>query len=116
MVPVYCEPLAGGRYRVVTLPTLRPAKGATHEEIAQACWDSFEPVVRRNPAPWLWMYKHWRYQPTGAHRAYPFYAQESLEFDQIASRANYAKLDRVPIRIARGRLPDTARNAGSREQ
>jgi len=114
MVPVYCEPLAGGRYRVVTLPTLRPAKGATHEEIAQACWDAFEPVVRSNPAPWLWMYKHWRYRPTGTPQAYPFYAQESLEFDQIASRPNYAKLDRVPIQIARGRLPDTAPTSGRR--
>jgi len=108
LVPIYCEPLPGGRYRVVTLPTLRPAEGATHEEIAQACWDAFEPIVLKNPAPWLWMYKHWRYKPTGAQRAYPFYAHESLAFDQIAARPNYAKLDRVPIQIARGRSPDTA--------
>jgi hypothetical protein len=101
MVPAYCEPLANGRYRFVTLPTLRPAKGATHQEIAQACWDAFEPVVRRNPAPWLWMYKHWRYKLPRAQHAYPFYSQESLEFDQIASRPNYAKLDRAPIQAAR---------------
>ena len=60
------------------------------------------------------MYKHWRYKPTAARHAYPFYAQESLEFDQIASRANYAKLDRVPIRIARGRIPDAAASSGGR--
>lgn len=107
MVPVYCEPLVGGRYRVVSLPALWPPKGATHQEIAQACWDAFEPVVRKNPAPWLWMYKHWRYKPTEAQHGYPFYAQESLEFDQIAARPNYAKLDRVPIQIARGLVPDT---------
>ncbi len=112
LVPVYCEPLAGGRYRVVTLPTVRPAKGATHQEIAQACWNAFEPVVRQNPAPWLWMYKHWRYRPTGSPaQTYPFYAQESLEFDQIAARPNYAKLDRLPIQIARGVLPPTATEA-----
>ncbi|MDQ6766183.1 MAG: lysophospholipid acyltransferase family protein [Verrucomicrobiota bacterium] len=111
IVPVYCEALPHGRFRVVTLPPVRPAKGATHQEIAQACWDAFEPVIRSNPAPWLWMYKHWRYKPPAAARPYPFYAQESLEFDQIAGRPDYAKLDRVPIQIARGRIPDPSREA-----
>ena len=101
MIPAYCEPLPDGRYRFVTLPKVQFAPGATHQEIAQACWNVFEPVVRRNPAPWLWMYKHWRYKPTGTRRGYPFYSHESLEFDQIAGRPNYAKLDRAPIRAAR---------------
>jgi hypothetical protein len=93
IIPTYCEPLPDGRYRVVTHPKIQLPRDATHREIAQACWDSFEPVVRRNPAPWLWMYKHWRYKPAGA-ADYPFYAQESWAFDQIAARPNYSKLDR----------------------
>ena len=24
--------------------------------------------IPENPAPWLWMYKHWRYKPTSATR------------------------------------------------
>ena len=108
VIPVHCEPLPGGRYRVVTHPKVELRAGATHQEIAQACWDAFEPVVRRNPAPWMWMYKHWRYKPTGADRPYPFYSHESMEFDQIASRPNYAKLDRSvivkPGREHRGRV------------
>lgn len=96
IIPTFCEPLADGRYRVMTHPKIQLAKGATHQEIAQACWDSFEPVVRKNPAPWLWMYKHWRYKPAGAS-GYPFYSHQSLEFDQIAARPNYAKLDRTVI-------------------
>lgn len=111
LIPMYCQPLPGGRYRVVALPKVELRAGATHQEIAQACWDAFEPVVRQNPAPWLWMYKHWRYKPPGTQQAYPFYAQESLEFDQIAARPNYAKLDRLPIQIARGILPPTATEA-----
>jgi hypothetical protein len=79
---------------------MRP--GSTHQEIAQACWDSFEPVVRQNPAPWLWMYKHWRYKPLAAPRPYPFYSQESPFFEQIAGRANYAKLDRPAALEAAG--------------
>jgi lauroyl/myristoyl acyltransferase len=97
IIPAYCEPLGAGRYRVVALPRILPPAGATHQEIAQACWDSFEPVVRKNPAPWLWMYKHFRYEPAGAARPYPFYANRSPAFDQIAARPNYAKLDRTPI-------------------
>lgn len=94
LIPMYCVPLPGGRYRVVAQPKLELRAGATHQEIAQACWDSFEPFVRQNPAPWLWMYKHWRYKPAGG-RNYPFYSQESWAFDQIASRPDYAKLDRT---------------------
>lgn len=99
--PMYCQPLPRGRYRLVALPQVEIPLGASHQQIAQACWDAFEPVVRENPAPWLWTYKHWRYKPPQASARYPFYAQESLEFDQIAARPNYAKLDRAPIRAAR---------------
>jgi lauroyl/myristoyl acyltransferase len=97
LIPMYCEPLPAGRYRLVALPKVTVRPGATHQEIAQACWDSFEPVVRRNPAPWLWMYKHWRYKPADAPRPYPFYSQESPFFEQIAARPNYEKLDRSRI-------------------
>ena len=55
----------------------------THQQIAQACWNSFEPYVRKNPAPWLWMYKHWRYRPANAERPYPFYAHVYEAFDEI---------------------------------
>ncbi len=99
IIPLYCEPLPEGRFRVVAHPKVQPPAGATHQEIAQACWDSFEPVIRRNPAPWLWMYKHWRYRPKGAE-GYPFYAQESPAFEQIAARPDYAKLDRAALRQA----------------
>ncbi|MBA3273814.1 MAG: lysophospholipid acyltransferase family protein [Chthoniobacterales bacterium] len=96
IIPVHCEPLESGRYKLVAHPKVQPPKGATHQQIAQACWDAMEPTIRQNPAPWLWMYKHWRYRPTGAS-GYPFYAQESPAFDQIASRPDYAKLDRSVI-------------------
>ncbi|MFL6540761.1 MAG: lysophospholipid acyltransferase family protein, partial [Chthoniobacterales bacterium] len=63
IIPTHCETLPRGRYRIVMRPPLEFSPGATHQEIAQACWDLFEPVIRQNPAPWLWMYKHWRYRP-----------------------------------------------------
>ncbi|HVF72580.1 MAG TPA: lysophospholipid acyltransferase family protein [Chthoniobacterales bacterium] len=83
LIPLICEPLPGGRWRFVAHPKIELPPGATHQQIAQACWDSFEPVVRRNPAPWLWMYKHWRYRPATADPScYPFYANVSPHFEK----------------------------------
>ena len=83
IINLHCEPLPGGRYRVVFHPKLEIPAGASLREIAQACWDQFEPYVRANPAPWLWMYKHWRYRPVAANpQTYPFYANISQEFER----------------------------------
>jgi KDO2-lipid IV(A) lauroyltransferase len=87
IVPAHCEPLADGRYRIVFHHKIEKTQGMTLPEIAQACWDSFEPYVRQNPAPWLWMYKHWRYLPAHPERPYPFYAQFSAEFDATEKTA-----------------------------
>jgi lauroyl/myristoyl acyltransferase len=81
IIPAHTEPLPNGRYRVVFHPKIDTV-GKNYQEIAQACWDSFEPYVRKNPAPWLWMYKHWRYKPTGTERRYPFYARPHRRFDK----------------------------------
>jgi lauroyl/myristoyl acyltransferase len=83
VINVHCEPLPGGRYRIVFHPRIEFPTGASFQEMAQACWDQFEPFVRANPAPWLWMYKHWRYRPLAAEpAAYPFYANVSPEFER----------------------------------
>jgi Kdo2-lipid IVA lauroyltransferase/acyltransferase len=86
IIPTHCEPLPGGRYRLVLHPELQLPLDATNQQVAQACWDCFEPVVRRNPAPWLWMYKHWRYRPANASRRYPDYANESGYFQKLLKR------------------------------
>jgi lauroyl/myristoyl acyltransferase len=91
IIPAHCEPLPDGRYRVVFHPKIEGTAEMTHQQIAQACWNSFEPYARKNPAPWLWMYKHWRYLPANPDRPYPFYAnfyrpfQDMLERDRARS-------------------------------
>jgi len=82
IIPAHTEPLANGRYRLVFHPKIETA-GRSYQQIAQACWNSFEPYVRKNPAPWLWMYKHWRYRPVDARRPYPFYANVEPRFDKL---------------------------------
>jgi lauroyl/myristoyl acyltransferase len=90
LIPAHCEPLPHGRYRVVFHPQLKNTANMTLQQIAQACWNSFEPYVRENPAPWLWMYKHWRYKPRNPDRPYPYYAQSWNAFDRILAEAEPA--------------------------
>ena len=88
LIPAHCEPLPNGRYRLVFHPKLENTDKMTLQQVAQACWNSFEPFVRRNPAPWLWMYKHWRYKPRNPERPYPFYAQSWNAFERILAAAS----------------------------
>ncbi len=67
-------------------PKLEIARDATETEIAQACWDRFEPLIRADPAPWLWMYKQWRYKPSDTARPYPFYSNTSAYFDLLLAQ------------------------------
>jgi Kdo2-lipid IVA lauroyltransferase/acyltransferase len=83
IVPAHCEPLPSGRYRLVFHPKIEKTQEMTDQQIAQTCWDSFEPYLRKNPAPWLWMYKHWRYRPAVAGERYPFYAKLNEKFDEM---------------------------------
>lgn len=83
IVPAHTEPLPDGRYRLVFHPKIGSTANMSHQEIAQACWDSFEPYVRKNPAPWLWMYKHWRYRPANPDRPYPFYSNFYRPFENM---------------------------------
>ena len=101
IIPTHCEPLPDGRYRLVVHPEILLAPDATMQEVAQACWDCFEPVVRRNPAPWLWMYKHWRYKPADAPQQYPGYANESPHFRKLLART-------AKERVATARVPVVA--------
>ncbi|MEY2510556.1 MAG: Kdo2-lipid lauroyltransferase/acyltransferase [Verrucomicrobiota bacterium] len=83
IINVHAEPLPGGRYRIVFHPRIEFSPDASFQEMAQACWDQFEPFVRANPAPWLWMYKHWRYRPLAVDPvSYPFYANISQDFER----------------------------------
>jgi len=91
IIPVHCEPLVGGRYRVVFHRKIDSTEAMTLQQIAQACWNSFEPYVRKNPAPWLWMYKHWRYLPENPDRSYPFYANFLRPFEDILERDHPSK-------------------------
>ncbi len=86
IIPGICIPQPDGRYLLKGFKPLEFGPDATEQSIAQACWDIFEPHIREHPAPWLWMYKHWRYLPEKAEVAYPSYAQSIPAFDKLVAR------------------------------
>src|SRR5919108_3671502 len=48
IIPAHCEPLPDGRYRLVFHHKIDNTEGKSLREIAQACWNSFEPHLRKN--------------------------------------------------------------------
>lgn len=83
LVPVETEPHPDGSCRVTAHPGLVFPPEASLQQIAQQCWDYFEPILRQRPDLWLWPYKHFRYRPKDATRPYPFYAHESSKFEKL---------------------------------
>lgn len=83
LVPVETQPQPDGTCRIIAHPPVAVRDGATTREIAQTCWDAFEPIVRSRPEIYLWPYKHFRYRPRDAARTYPAYSNESRKFDKL---------------------------------
>jgi Kdo2-lipid IVA lauroyltransferase/acyltransferase len=98
ILPAHCEPLPHGRYRMVYHPKIENTGNMTLQQITQACWNSFESYMRRNPAPWLWMYKHWRYKPRQPDRPYPYYAQSWKAFERILAAGESESRDSIAVK------------------
>jgi KDO2-lipid IV(A) lauroyltransferase len=73
-------------YTVHLLDFIEFSASASRDEIAQTCWNRFEPFIRQHPEQWLWSYKHWRYRPPVDGERYPFYANQSELFDAEFSK------------------------------
>ena len=86
LVPSQIFPEPNGLFRIVYHPPLELPEDADHRQIAQACWDIMEPMIRKNPELWLWNYKQWRYKPADESGAiYPFYSNTAKRFEEILS-------------------------------
>ena len=69
-------------------------------------------LVRKNPAPWLWMYKHWRYRPLAANpAAYPFYANVSEDFERRLDEG----ARKLPPMTSKVKLPKAAGKVRSKK-
>lgn len=67
VIPVFAEPLPGGRYKFVYEAPVEPPGADSPDairEFTQRCTDVLEMHVRRKPELWLWMHRRWRDAPT----------------------------------------------------
>ena len=100
ILPWVTLPRPDGGCIIRLLPWLRFQPNTSYQEIAQACWNVFEPIIRAYPENWLWVYKHWRYRPSAATRRYPFYANSSTQFDlEVESHQNPEKAESLAALI-----------------
>jgi len=86
LVPLEGRSQPDGTCQVVLHPPIEIPPDATYRQVAQKCWDFFEPVIRNNPHHWMWAYKHWRYKPAKPEKAYPFYSYEYRDFEALLAR------------------------------
>ncbi len=66
VIPLFAEPLPGGRYRMIYEPPVAPPDEDSPDavrELTQRCTDVLEMHVRRHPELWLWMHRRWRDAP-----------------------------------------------------
>ena len=89
LIPGMAIPCSDGTYLMKILAPLDIPPNCPPSEIAQQCWDAFEPCIRDFPQPWLWMYKHWRYRPAVDGHRYPVYANRSKKFDRWLENAEH---------------------------
>jgi KDO2-lipid IV(A) lauroyltransferase len=69
IVPMFCEPLARGRYRMTYHEPLifeRTAdRAADVLKITQTCTNMIERRIRERPEPWFWIHRRWKTRPRG---------------------------------------------------
>lgn len=90
LVPVETQPQPDGVCRITAHRPVEIAVGDSLKEIAQKCWDAFEPIIQARPEGYLWAYKHFRYRPRETKRVYPAYANESGKFEKLRRQTTAA--------------------------
>ena len=84
IVPIMATPAPCGKWTVRFFDPILILESDDLTQVAQRCWDIFEPIIRAAPQHWLWMYKHWRYLPGDTPREeYPVYAARNGAFDRL---------------------------------
>ena len=72
IVPMFCEPVPRGRYRVTFHEPLVFERTADREadvlKITRSCTNMIELRIRERPEPWLWIHKRWNTRPPGETR------------------------------------------------
>lgn len=73
-----------------TIKVFKPIKVSNtddYQQSAQLIWDKYYKFIKSNPAPWIWMYKHWRYKPQNSpENKYPSYSNIKPKFERALNK------------------------------
>ncbi|RYD32805.1 MAG: hypothetical protein EOP86_14840 [Verrucomicrobiaceae bacterium] len=84
VVPALALARDDGRWELRFMDPVPVSADTPLQEAAQQCWDAIEPILRRHPGQWMWLYKHWRFLPPGCDPSdYPSYANPSPRFRRL---------------------------------
>ena len=69
IVPAFCYPERGGRYRIKVFPAVELGPEGRNEadvlKITQTCTKIIESQIRQFPECWLWFHERWKSRPAG---------------------------------------------------
>ena len=82
-VPVTSIPNGSKGVRITALPPIEINEHESVQEAVQRGWQLLERAVIERPDLYLWAYRHFRYLPKGATRAYPTYSRPSPAFETL---------------------------------
>ena len=68
LLPVFCESLPKGKYRIVISPLIEPKltgnRSTDVHSITQACTLVIEEWIKKQPEYWFWFHNRWKTRPT----------------------------------------------------
>ncbi len=77
IVPMFCYPQEGGKYKVVYGPKLKLEKTGNKEEDifqwTQECELFIENTIKKQPEPWMWFHRRWKSRPKGEDKKNDLY-------------------------------------------
>jgi lauroyl/myristoyl acyltransferase len=82
-VPVISTPDGRKGVHIKAMPPMDIPNDISINETVQRGWDLLERTVKSRPDLYLWAYRHFRYRPSDANRAYPKYARPSPALDAL---------------------------------
>jgi len=91
LVPVEGRSQRDGTCIIAIHPPIKVPPDASFRQVAQLCWDFYEPKIEANPHHWMWAYKHWRYKPVHTDKTYPFYSYDLPAFEALLERIEREK-------------------------
>jgi len=94
VIPMFCYPTSGGKYRIVYGPELEYQKSEDKDKdillMTGRCKSILESVIREKPEHWMWIHRRWKTRPKDE--------KEKPVYGPLKKKKKFRKKDRRPTR------------------